>query len=431
MLKTLAISIALCGSLAASVRADNQAVERLIVLDEGTWQADNGRLSYYEDGQVISNSWFRDVNGYKLGDTPEDIIQVRDNLIAISVNWSNIIQFIDEQGKAVAATEDIPNNRKMATDGEYVYVTSYGHECGTVDGTVSFSKGFVAKIDATTFKVVKAVEVGYEPEGIALYKGKLFVANSGGYAFQEDHGYDHTVSVIDAATMNAERTVDVEHINLYGDLSQSGQFLCINSAGDYYEKMPATIILDCDKVLAGEPDTDCFTALDYSATVNCTNAEENFFAVGSSYSYLTNTYEFNYLTLNPREIMGYEEGEGVYDSMPGDLKAKLQEMQQPYGLYVNPYTKEIYATDAGSYTGAGSLLSFTPDGSYTGSYKVYINPGHFLALKPANWNGVQGVETETSEADADAPVYNLQGIRVSNPRKGEIYIRAGRKMIWR
>ena len=106
-------------------------------------------------------------------------------------------------------------------------------------------------------------------------------------------------------------------------------------------------------------------------------------------------------------------------------------MQQPYGLYVNPYTKEIYATDAGSYTGAGSLLSFTPDGSYTGSYKVYINPGHFLALKPANWNGVQGVETETSEADADAPVYNLQGIRVSNPRKGEIYIRAGRKMIWR
>ena len=107
MLKTLAISIALCGSLAASVRADNQAVERLIVLDEGTWQADNGRLSYYEDGQVISNSWFRDVNGYKLGDTPEDIIQVRDNLIAISVNWSNIIQFIDEQGKAVAATEDM------------------------------------------------------------------------------------------------------------------------------------------------------------------------------------------------------------------------------------------------------------------------------------------------------------------------------------
>lgn len=86
-------------------------------------------------------------------------------------NWSNIVQFITPEGKAVAATEDVPNNRKLATDGRYVYVTSYAHECGAM----TFTKGYVAKIDTETFKVVAATEVGYEPEGIACYDGHLLL----------------------------------------------------------------------------------------------------------------------------------------------------------------------------------------------------------------------------------------------------------------
>ena len=130
------------------------AQERLIIVNEGMWQSDNGRLSYFENGVVKSNYWFRDVNGSKLGDTPNDIIQVNENLIAISVNWSNIVQFIRPDGTAVAATEDIPNNRRLCSDGRYVYVTSYGHECETIYGTRYFDRGFVAKIDLSNFKVV-------------------------------------------------------------------------------------------------------------------------------------------------------------------------------------------------------------------------------------------------------------------------------------
>lgn len=266
------------------------AQERLIVVNEGNWQSDNGRLSYFEDGHILSNQWFRQVNGYKLGDTPNDIVRVGDNLIAIAINWSNIVQFIDLNGKAVAATEEVPNNRKLATDGEYVYISSYGHECGTVDGMVYFTKGFVAKIDLRTFKVVKAVEVGYEPEGIAWYKGKLFVANTGGYAFQEDHAYETTVSVIDPETMTVERNVDTGQINLYGKMSQSGQYLCINSPGDYYDIPAATIVFDCEAVIEGKPDAECFVKLEYASTYNCTIGDGRFFAIGSRYSYYTGEY---------------------------------------------------------------------------------------------------------------------------------------------
>lgn len=31
------------------------AQERIILLNEGNWQADNGRMTYFEDGRVVSN----------------------------------------------------------------------------------------------------------------------------------------------------------------------------------------------------------------------------------------------------------------------------------------------------------------------------------------------------------------------------------------
>ena len=32
------------------------AQERIILLNEGLWQADNGRITYFEDGQVVSKT---------------------------------------------------------------------------------------------------------------------------------------------------------------------------------------------------------------------------------------------------------------------------------------------------------------------------------------------------------------------------------------
>jgi hypothetical protein len=154
------------------------ADEKLIILNEGIFNYNNGRLSYFENGAIVSNDWFREKSG--IGDTPNHIIQINDNLLAITVNGSNIVQFITPEGKAVSATEDVPNNRYMASDGKYIYVTSYGHECKVGNKYVTFEKGYVAKIDVSTYKVVAACEVGYEPDGVALYKGKLFIANTGG-----------------------------------------------------------------------------------------------------------------------------------------------------------------------------------------------------------------------------------------------------------
>lgn len=419
----------LTGIFTAASLSGTMAQEKIIVVNEGLWQSDNGRLTYFEDGKVVSNQWFRDINGHKLGDTPNDIIQINNDLIAIALNWSNIVQFITPQGKAVAATEDIPNNRKMCTDGRYVYVTSYGHECYLNGRYVEFTKGYVAKIDITDFKVVGAVEVGYEPEGIAIYNGHLFVANSGGYAFQEGHDYESTVSVINAGTMQVQRTVDTGQINLYSKLSQSGKYLCINSAGDYYYVPGATIIFDCEAAIGNKPDNQCFAKLDCAATYNCVDSGGNFYAIGSRYSYVDGDYTFNYIVIDPEEVMESRGASGwIEDGLPGSVTDDIKMMGMPYGIYVNPYTGYIYATDAGSFTGSGTLYQWSPEGKLLSTSKLYINPAHFLALPP---DGIfTGIDIPTDDkTPGDDFIYDLRGIRVDNPRRGQIYISNGKKFI--
>ena len=101
--------------------------DKLLILCEGLWGMDNSCISYLDQGTLV-NKWYQKQNPkHRLGDTGNDIIQVNDTLIAISVNWSNIIQYIYPDGRAIAATEDIPNNRKLATDGDYLYCTSYAN----------------------------------------------------------------------------------------------------------------------------------------------------------------------------------------------------------------------------------------------------------------------------------------------------------------
>ena len=337
--------------------------ENLIICNEGNWQSDNGQLSYYDGtAGVLTNKWFRQVNGSKLGDTPNDIVQVNDTLIAIAVNWSNIIQYIHPDGTACGATENVPNNRRMCADGNYLYITSYAHKCGNQ----TFEKGYVAKIDVKTKQVIATCEVGWEPEGVRLYEGKLYVANTGGYAFSEEHGYETTVQVVDAETMKSIKTIDTGCINLYGEMSQAGQYLCINSCGDYYNVKPKTVIVDCK--------TDEVKTFDFPATYN-TSDGECFYTIGSEFSYNTGEYVYYIKTINPKT---QEVKDGIFCEA---ITQKIKEITSPYELYISPYTGNVYFTDAGSYGSAGYLYGYTKEGEQVFvPQKTYVNPAHILAL---------------------------------------------------
>lgn len=401
--------IALLASLLfGGLSAHAQTTDNLIICNEGNWQSDNGQLSYY-DGTTgtLTNQWFKTKNGTKLGDTPNDIIQVNDTLIAIAVNWSNIIQFIHPDGTACGATEDIPNNRRMCTDGNYLYVTSYAHK----QGTTTFTKGYVAKIDVATKQVKATCEVGWEPDGIRFYQGKLYVANTGGYAYSESHDYESTISVIDAESMTLVKTIETGGINLYGEMSQAGKYICVNSAGDYYANPPKTIILDCE--------TDKVTTFDFPCTYNTTDGSL-FYTIGSNYSYNTGAYEWYINTIDPSTG---KVTEGIVNET---VTNAIKQLTAPYEIYISPYTKNIYFTDAVSYGGAGDLYGFSFSGEKLfGPLETYINPAHILALKPSDATDINRPTIMRHNTDA---TYNLAGQRVGKDYKGVI-IRGGKKYV--
>ena len=338
-----------------------ESADRLIVLCEGLWGMDNSTISYIDSG-VLTNRWFRAQNpGRKLGDTGNDILQINDTLVAISVNWSNIIQYIYPDGRAITATENIPNNRRLATDGErYLYCTSYANN------------GYVAKVDLVTKEIVDTCHVGYEPEGIAYYKDKLFVANTGGYSFQEGHEYESTVSVIDAQTMRELKRIDTGCINLYGEMSQYGQYICINSAGDYYDVKPKSVVLN----MASEE----FKVFDFPATYNCTYGNK-FYVIGSEFSYNAGSAGAYTYTMHTIDLPSLESHEGLGDYQ--QMAATIEKMQAPYGIYISPYSGHMYAADARSYATNGYLYEYNPTDTTITKYNlVGLNPGHIVALSP-------------------------------------------------
>lgn len=333
--------------------------DRLIILCEGLWGMNNSTLALLSHG-TLTSQWFRQQNpGKLLGDTGNDIIQVNDTLIAVSVNWSNIIQYIRPDGTAIAATENIPNNRRLATDGNgFLYVTSYADH------------GYVAKIDLRTKQVTDTCHVGYEPEGIAYWDGRLYVANTGGYAAQEHRkGYESTVSVVDAATMRELKRIDTGCPNLYGRIAQWGQYACINAAGDYYSAAPHTVVLNMAN--------DEFRVYDFPATYSCAR-HGRFYMIGSAYSYATGQYAFSTHTVSLPSLEA-KEGLGEYSA----AEETISSMQSPYGIYISPFSAHLYVSDARAYATNGYVHEFGTDGKPLARYLLRgVNPSGFVALSP-------------------------------------------------
>lgn len=170
------------------------------ILNSGKYQNNNATLSFYNlDKDSISTNIFEAQNsGTSLGDTGEDMI-IYGNKMYIGMYGSNAIYVTDRNGKLIntitkGTTSKTLYPRAFAAYGKYVYVTLYD--------------GYVARIDTTnTTKIDDQLAVGNSPEGIAVSKGNLFVANSGGANYPN---YDSTVTVINSNTFKAIDTLKVK-----------------------------------------------------------------------------------------------------------------------------------------------------------------------------------------------------------------------------
>ena len=138
----------------------------------------------------------------------------------------------------------------------------------------------------------------------------------------------------------------------------------VTSRGDYYYTASNMYVIDSK--------TDLVTdTLDIGASELCMSGDSLYF-YSVEWSYLSNSNKITYGILDTRTK------KVVNDKIITDGTDK--QIMIPYGLQVNPETKEIYVADAQNYVVTGFLYCFSPEGKMKWKTLAGNIPGHFAFI---------------------------------------------------
>ena len=337
------------------------SLQGFYLLNEGNMNSNKATLDYYNfrTGRYTRNVFaFANPNVPKeMGDVGNDLGIYGSKLYAV-INCSNKIDVMDKNTVKKIGQIDIPNCRYIKFYGGYAYVTSYA---GPVELSPEYTqRGYVAKIDTATLQVVDKCLVGFQPDELDIVNGKIYVANSGGYMVPN---YENTVSVIDIDTFTEDSRIEIA-INLQCCKADSHGMLWLSSRGDYYDNQSRLYVYDTRHQRLAK-------TLDLRVS-NMWLDGDSLYVIGAQFSYVTMNYETTYAIINTLTM------EQVSSKFITDGTDAVIVM--PYGIAVNPITKDIYVTDASSYVDAGRLYCFSSDGIKKWDVRTGDIPAHFVFL---------------------------------------------------
>lgn len=288
----------------------------------------------------------------ELGDVGNDIA-IHDDRLYVVVNCSNLVEVMNVHTAEHIGSVTIPNCRYIVFDGDRAYVSSYA---GPVQIDPEARPGKVVEIDTRTLTITREVVVGYQPEEMVITGGRLYVANSGGYRYPN---YDRTISVVDLESFEVVNTIDVA-INLHRmELDRFGR-IYVSSRGDYYGTGSDIYVVDVatERVIG---------RLGLAASEMCID-DDRLYVISTEWSYTSNSNEVSYAV--------YDTAEERIVSRSFITDGTEKQIALPYGLAVNPETKEIYVCDATNYVTPGYLYCFSPGGELKWRVRTGDIPAH-------------------------------------------------------
>lgn len=351
-----------------STGADTGGAEQLAsvrgfyVLNEGNMGSNKCTLDWfdYSTGIYHKNIYAERNPGVvqELGDVGNDIGVYGSKLYAV-INCSHFVEVMDTRTAHHRTQIAIPNCRYLAFGGRYVYVTSYA---GPVQVDPNARLGYVARVDTATLQVVDTCTVGYQPEQMALYGGKLYVANSGGYRVPN---YDRTVSVIDVETFRVIKTINVAPNLQCMAVDAHRGLVYVSSRGDYADINSAIYVIDAhsDEVVKEIP-------LPCSAM---TLQGDSLYVISRRMSWDDDEKPVSYILYD----LGLEKV--VTESFITD--GTDADITMPYGIAVNPENGDILVTDAKDYVTPGRLNCYTRVGVRRWAVTTGDIPGHIAFVE--------------------------------------------------
>ena len=206
------------------------------VLNNGNWGGNDANIVYYDFAKnQTSGDIYRSQNGQLLGDLGQDIL-IHGSKMYVTVYGSNVIDILDLDCKLIKSIQSdgfpasLQGPRCLAAHQSKVYLTFY-------------DSGHLAVLDTTSLNFENQVKVGYNPEGVVVANGKVYVANSGGNNYPD---YDNTISVVDLNTFTVAKTLEVP-INPTTMVKDDQEDVYFVSMGDYGD-VPNTVSRIATKV---------------------------------------------------------------------------------------------------------------------------------------------------------------------------------------
>ena len=336
------------------------SVTGFYLLNEANMNSNDCSLDYYDyaHGRYMRNIYAtRNPRAVKdLGDVGNDIGIYGSRLYAV-INCSNKVEVMDLRARRIGQV-DVPNCRYIKFHGGYAYLTSYaGPVAAAFDGSYK-QYGYVAKIDTATLQVVDTCVVGFQPDQLDIVGDKIYVANSGGYMVPN---YENTLSVIDLHTFEEVERIPLA-INLHLCQADHRGILWVSSRGDYGDNPSRLFAYDTRKHRLVQ-------TLDVAVS-NMWMDGDSLYIIGNQWSNITQSTVKSYAIVNTRTM------QQVSDRFITD--GTDAEIAMPYGIAVNPITKDIYVTDAKNYVTPGRLYCFGSDGVLKWNVLTGYIPAHFV-----------------------------------------------------
>ena len=296
-----------------------------------------------------------------LGNTGNDLA-IADGKLWVLLNASNQVAVLHLPDAKLEKVLEVDSPRFIVNEGKYAYITSYA---GAVYGSDQMVPGKVYRIDRTNY-AVSTVEVGYQPEGLAVMGGKLYVANSGGY----NYVHDNRISVIDLNSFKLEKHIEAPMTNLYqlvatkdriwvssyGESSwyqdEGGNWLSTVSAPQGVVSMTASgKFIQWDAVHASKMVLSGNTLVCFGNDAEMEGGWDNcLYFVNTT----GNTFQKTHFADTPLKDIGY-----------------------PYALLMNESNNDIFVAD-GSFTGASTLYCLDASLKLKWKLSTGVGTGHLL-----------------------------------------------------
>ncbi len=337
----------------------NSNIAGLFLLNEGNMNMNKASLDYidYQTG-IYHRNIFGQANPTAtkgLGDVGNDIAVYGSKLYVV-INVSNKIEVLDKHTYKRIKQIDLLNCRSMAFGNGKAYISAY---LGKV-GDASAPNGIVAELDTASLEITRKVMVGRQPEEMAVVNNKLYVANSGGYS---PPNYERTLSVIDLNSFSEIKRIDVAinlnqvKVDAYGDLY-------VSSRGNYYDVPSKLYVIDTHTDLVKHQ-------FDVPVSNMCILGDTAYI-ISTAWNYPKQENEISYTTLdvkNEKVLSGKFINDGTE-----------KQISVPYGIIVNPQTKDVLITDAGNYVSPGTLFCFDSSGRKKWSIATGDIPAHMTFI---------------------------------------------------